>query len=89
LKGHDWLVCPMWVARDRTLSCIRRLEVHDPVLGPREIGQGAFIVTVEAMRWGGAQRTRGAGLGRVHPEGDLRRRMVDLTRDQAQRSRIG
>jgi hypothetical protein len=44
---------------------------------------------VEAMRWGGAQRTRGAGLGRVHREGDLRRRMVDLTRDQAQRSRIG
>ena len=30
LKGHDWLIGPMWVARDWTLSIIRRLEVHDP-----------------------------------------------------------
>jgi integrase/recombinase XerC len=30
LKGHDWLIGPKWVARDWTLSFIRRLEVHDP-----------------------------------------------------------
>ena len=50
--------------------------------------QGAPIVTMDASGWGGAQRTGGVGLRRLHAQGDLRRGIVDVTRLEAQRGGI-
>ena len=60
-----------------------QLEAH-PILRPGQVRQGAPIVTMDASRWGGAQRTGGAGLRRLHAQGDLRRGVVDVTRLKAQ-----
>jgi len=49
---------------------------------------GAPIVTMDASGWGGAQRTGGVGLRRLHTQGDLRRGVVDVTRLEAQRGGI-
>ena len=45
--------------------------------------------TMDAPSRGGAQRTRRAGLGRVHAQGDLCRGVIDGTRLEAQRGGIG
>jgi hypothetical protein len=42
-----------------------QLEVH-PILRPGQVRQGAPIVTMDAPRWRGAQRTGRAGLRRLH-----------------------
>ena len=60
-----------------------QLEAY-PILGPGQVRQGAPIVTMDASRWGGAQRTGGAGRRRLHAQGDLRRSVVDVTRLKAQ-----
>ena len=60
-----------------------QLEAH-PILRPGQVRQGAPIVTMDASRWSGAQRTGGAGLRRLHAQGDLRRGIVDVTRLKAQ-----
>ena len=65
-----------------------QLEAH-AVLRPGQIGQGALVVAVDALRRGGAERTRHRGLGRPHGEGDLCRGVIDGTRLEAQRGRIG
>jgi hypothetical protein len=44
---------------------------------------------MDAPRWGGAQRTGGAGLRRLHAQGDLCRGVIDLARLKAQHGRIG
>ena len=44
---------------------------------------------MDTPRWGSAQRTGGAGLHRLHAQGDLCRGVIDLTRLEAQRGRIG
>jgi len=49
-----------------------QLEAH-PILPPGQVRQGAPIVTMDASGWGGAQRTGGVGLRRLHTQGDLRR----------------
>ncbi len=64
-----------------------QLETH-PILRPGQVRQGAPIVTMDAPGWGGAQRTGGVGLRRLHAQGDLCRRVIDLTRLEAQRGRI-
>ena len=65
-----------------------QLEVHS-ILRPGQVCQGAPIVTMDASGWGGAQRTGGVGLRRLHAQGDLRRGVIDLTRLEAQCGRIG
>ena len=55
-----------------------------PLLRPGQVRQGAPIVTMEAPGWGSAQRTGGAGLCRLHAQGDLRCGVVDVTRLKAQ-----
>ena len=60
-----------------------QLEAY-PILRPGQVGQGAPIVTMDASRWRGAQRTGGAGRRRLHTQGDLRRSVVDVTRLKAQ-----
>jgi len=64
-----------------------QLEAH-PILRPGQVRQGAPIVTMDAPRRGGAQRTGGAGLRRLHAQGHLRRGVVDVTRLEAQHGRI-
>ena len=64
------------------------LEAH-PILRPGQVRQGAPIVTMDASCWGGAQRTGGVGLCRLHAQGDLRRGGVDVTRLEAQPRGIG
>jgi len=64
------------------------LEAH-PILGPGQIGEGALIVTMDAPRWRGAERTGRAGLGRLHGEGDLCRGVIDMPRLEAQQRSIG
>jgi hypothetical protein len=59
------------------------LEAH-PILRPGQVHEGAPIVTMDALGWGGAQRTGGAGLRRLHAQGDLRRSVVDVTCLKAQ-----
>ena len=44
---------------------------------------------MDAPRWGGAQRTGRAGLGRAYVQGDLRGGLIDLTHLEVQRGRIG
>src|SRR5215831_20070415 len=63
------------------------LEVH-PILRPGQVCQGAPIVTMDAPRWGGAQRTGRAGLGRAHAQNDLCRGVIDGTGLEAQRGGI-
>jgi hypothetical protein len=60
-----------------------QLQVH-PILCPGQVRQGAPIITMDASRWSGAQRTGGAGLRRLHAQGDLCRGVVDVTRRKAQ-----
>ena len=64
-----------------------QLEVH-PVLRPGQVCQGAPIVTMDAPRWGGTQRTGRAGLGRAHAQNDLCRGVIDGTGLEAQRGGI-
>ena len=65
-----------------------QLEAH--AIGcPGQIGERALIVTVETLRRCGAQRTPSRGLGRAHVQGDLCRSLIDRTRLEAQRGRIG
>jgi len=64
------------------------LKAH-AVMRPREVGQGAPIVTMDAPRWGSAQRTGCTGLRGADTQGDLRRGVIDLTRLEAQCGRIG
>ena len=64
-----------------------QLEVH-AILRPGQVCQGAPIVTMDASGWGGAQRTGGVGLRRLHAQGDLRCGIVDVTRLEAQRGGI-
>ena len=63
------------------------LEAH-PILRPGQVRQGAPIITMEAPRWCGAQRTGRVGLRRLHAQGDLRRGVVDVTRLKAQKRGI-
>ena len=65
-----------------------QLETH-PILRPGQVREGAPIVTMDAPRRGGAQRTGGAGLRRLHAQGDLGRGIIDLARLEAQHGRIG
>ena len=65
-----------------------QLKAHT-VLRPGQVRQGPFVVTLDALGRGGAQRTGGAGLGRAHAQDDLGRRSSDLARLQVQRGRIG
>ena len=65
-----------------------QLQPHT-VLRPGQVGEGACVVTMDAPRWSGAERTGCAGLDRLHAQGDLRRGVIDLTRLEAQRGRIG
>jgi hypothetical protein len=64
------------------------LEAH-PILRPGQVRQGAPIVTMDTPRRSSAQRTGGAGLRRLHAQGDLRRGVVDLAGREAQHGRIG
>lgn len=64
------------------------LEAH-PILRPGQVRQGAPIVTMDAPCWGGAQRTGGVGLRRLHAQGDLRRGVVNLAGLEVQHGRIG
>jgi len=64
-----------------------QLEAH-AIRRPGQIRQGAFVVTVDMLRGGGAQRTQRRGLGREHAKGELRRGGIDLTRLEAQRGGI-
>jgi len=59
-----------------------QLEAH-PILRPGQVRQGAPIVTMDAPRWSGAERTGRADLGRLHAQGDLRRGGVNVTRVEA------
>jgi hypothetical protein len=61
-----------------------QLEVH-AIRRPGQISQRAFVVTMDTLRWGGAQRTRRRGLSRVHAQGERRRGGIDLARLEAQR----
>jgi hypothetical protein len=63
------------------------LEVH-PRLRPGQVGQGAPIVTMDAPRWSGAERTGRADLGRLHAQGDLRGSLIDLEGLNVQQGRI-
>jgi hypothetical protein len=47
-----------------------QLEGH-PILRPGQVRQGVPIVTRDAPRWRGAQRTGRASLRRLHAQGDL------------------
>jgi hypothetical protein len=60
-----------------------QLQGH-AILCPGQVRQGAPIITMDASRWRGAQRTGGAGLRRLHAQGDLGRGGVDVTRLKAQ-----
>jgi hypothetical protein len=64
-----------------------QLKAH-VIRRPGQVSQGAFVVTMDTLRRGGAQRTGHAGLHRAHAQGDLCRRVIDLTRLEAQRGRI-
>ncbi len=64
-----------------------QLEV-DPILRPGQVGQGAPIVTMDAPRWSGAERTGRAALGRLHAQDDLRGRIIDLADLKVQQGRI-
>ena len=64
-----------------------QLEGH-PILRPGQVGQGAPVVTMDALGRDGAQRTGRAGLGRLHAQGDLRGRLIDLTGLHVQQGRI-
>jgi hypothetical protein len=64
------------------------LETHTR-LRPGQVCQGAPIVTMDAPRWSGAQRTGRAGLRRLHAQGDWRRGVINLAGLQAQHDRIG
>jgi hypothetical protein len=64
------------------------LEAH-AILRPGQVGEGAFVMAVDALRRCGAERTGHAGLRRAHPQGDLRRGVIDMTRREAQPSGIG
>jgi hypothetical protein len=59
-----------------------QLEAHT-ILGPGQIGEGTLVVTMDTPGRGSAQRTGGAGLGRLHGEGDLRSGLIDLKRVEA------
>ncbi len=63
------------------------LEAHT-IIRPGQISEGARVITMDAPRWGGAQRTGRAGLRRLHTQGDLRCGVVDVTRLEAQRGGI-
>src|SRR5437588_10335183 len=65
-----------------------QLQPHT-VLRPGQVGEGACVVTMDAPRWRGAERTGRADLGRLHGEGDLRRGVVDLAGFEMQQGRIG
>jgi hypothetical protein len=60
------------------------LETHLG-LRPGQVGQGTCRMAVDALRWCGTERTRGRGLGRAYPQGDLCRGSVDMTRVKPQR----
>ena len=59
-----------------------QLKAH-AILCPGQIRQGALIVTVDTLRWGGAQRTRCHHLGRAHAQRDLGRSVIDRPRLEA------
>jgi hypothetical protein len=63
------------------------LEAH-AILCPGQVGQGAPVVTMDAPRWRGAQRTGRADLGRLHAQGDLHGSLIDLTGLNVQQGRI-
>jgi hypothetical protein len=65
-----------------------QLEAH-AIRRPGQIREGALVVTMDAPRWGSAQRTGCASLRRVHAQGDLRRGVVHLAGLEAQHGRIG
>lgn len=65
-----------------------QLEGH-PILHPRQVGERAGVGTMDAPRQRGAQRTGRAGLGRLHPQNELRGGLIDLARLQVQQGRIG
>ena len=64
------------------------MEAHT-IIGPGQIREGARVITMDAPRWGVAQRTGRAGLGRAYVQGDLHGGLVDLTPLEVQRGRIG
>ena len=64
------------------------MEAHT-IICPGQISEGARVSTMDAPRWGGAQRTGRAGLGRAYVQGDLRGGLIDLTHLEVQRGRIG
>jgi hypothetical protein len=65
-------------------------ELHaHAIVRPGQVGQRPCRVPVEALRREGAERARRSGLGRLHGDCDLRLGVIDLTRLEAQRGRIG
>ena len=64
-----------------------QLQAHT-IRRPGEVGEGAFVMTVDTLRCGGAQRTGHTGLYRAHTQGDLRRGGIDFARCEAQRGGI-
>jgi len=60
----------------------------DSRLRPGQVCQGAPIVTMDAPRGSGAERTGRADLGRRHAQGDLRGRLIDLAGLHVQQGRI-
>ena len=58
------------------------------ILRPRQIGQDALVMTVDASCSGRAERTRYRGLGRTHPQSDPGRDVIDRICVEVQRSRI-
>ena len=64
------------------------LQAH-MILRPGQISQGAFVPAVDMLGRRIAQRTGDGGLRRAHPQGDLRRGVIDMTRLEAQPRGIG
>ena len=65
-----------------------QLQPHT-VLRPGQVGEGACVVTMDAPRWSGAERTGRADLGRLHAQGDLCGSLIDLAGLKVQQGRIG
>jgi len=83
--GEDTAAAAAIAAKPHTDT---QLEAHT-VLRPGQISEGARVITMDAPRWGGAQRTGRAGLRRLHAQGDLRWGVVNLAGLEAQHGRIG
>jgi hypothetical protein len=47
------------------------------IMRPGQVGEGTSVVTMDAPRWRGTERTRCRGLERAHGEGELGGGLID------------